>query len=240
MAPDPSFHLYLLIGQSNMAGRGEVEAEDRLPHPRVLALGRERGWIPAVEPLHWDKPMAGVGPGRAFGCAMADAEPSIRVGLIPAAAGGSPIEVWQPGGHWEQTASHPYDDAVQRARRAMQDGFLQGVLWHQGEGDAQPDRAPLYAQRLDDLIARLRRDLALPELAFVVGTLGDYLLGDRPHAAIINAALQSLPLRVPHTACVDAAGLTHKGDGLHFDSASARELGRRYALAMRSLLARLG
>jgi hypothetical protein len=237
MAPDPGFHLYLLIGQSNMAGRGEVEAEDRLPHTRVLALGRELRWIPAIEPLHWDKPMAGVGPGRAFGCAMVETEPTIRVGLIPAAAGGSPIEVWQPGGYWEQTASHPYDDAVERARRAMQDGALKGVLWHQGESDAQPERAPLYEQRLSDLVARLRHDLALPDLPFVAGTLGDFLLGDRPHAATINAVLRTLPRRTARTACADAAGLTDKGDGLHFDSSSARELGRRYAQALRGLLA---
>ena len=36
--PDNTFHLYLLIGQSNMAGRGEVESQDKQIHPRVFAL----------------------------------------------------------------------------------------------------------------------------------------------------------------------------------------------------------
>jgi hypothetical protein len=36
-------------------------------------------------------------------------------------------------------------------------------------------------------------------------------------------------------ALVTAEGLTHKGDTLHFDAASARELGRRYAEQMKRL-----
>ncbi|HEY0109215.1 MAG TPA: sialate O-acetylesterase [Fibrella sp.] len=30
-----NFHLYVLAGQSNMAGRGTVETVDKTPHPRV-------------------------------------------------------------------------------------------------------------------------------------------------------------------------------------------------------------
>ena len=56
------FHLFLLVGQSNMAGRGAVTEEDRNPDPRVLMLTRDRAWIPAADPLHFDKPkIAGVG-----------------------------------------------------------------------------------------------------------------------------------------------------------------------------------
>jgi hypothetical protein len=71
-----------------MAGRGKVEKEDLTPHPRVFMLGKDQSWAPAVEPLHWDKAAAGVGPGLAFGKAMADADPKIRIGLVPCAAGG--------------------------------------------------------------------------------------------------------------------------------------------------------
>src|SRR5262245_33767010 len=68
------FHLYLLIGQSNMAGRGTVEEQDKRPHPRVLMFTKENTWAPAVDPLHFDKPAAaGVGLGSSFGRAMADA-----------------------------------------------------------------------------------------------------------------------------------------------------------------------
>src|SRR5690625_1504544 len=49
-----SLDLYLLVGQSNMAGRGELEEVDREVHPRVFALGPEDSWEPASEPLHFD------------------------------------------------------------------------------------------------------------------------------------------------------------------------------------------
>ena len=64
--------IYLLMGQSNMAGRGKIEAEDKTPHPRVLMFTLENNWEAAVEPITQDKPkMLGVGPGLAFGKAMA-------------------------------------------------------------------------------------------------------------------------------------------------------------------------
>ncbi len=45
------FHLYLLVGQSNMAGRGRVGETDQLPHPRVLMFTQQREWALAVDPL---------------------------------------------------------------------------------------------------------------------------------------------------------------------------------------------
>lgn len=65
-----NFHLFLLVSQSNMAGRGEVTADDQRPDPRVLMLDKEGRWVPAVDPMHFDKPaVVGVGLGRTFGLA---------------------------------------------------------------------------------------------------------------------------------------------------------------------------
>ncbi|MFC1763010.1 sialate O-acetylesterase [Planctomycetota bacterium] len=76
-----SLDLYLLIGQSNMAGRGTVEPQDLEAHPRVLSLNKENQWIPAVDPIHFDKSIAGVGPGRTFGLTLAEHAPTARIGL---------------------------------------------------------------------------------------------------------------------------------------------------------------
>ena len=65
-------HLYLLISQSNMAGRGEIGAQDTDIHPRVFALDRTNQWTPAADPIHFDKPIAAVDPGLCFGKTMAD------------------------------------------------------------------------------------------------------------------------------------------------------------------------
>ena len=232
MKQDKGFHLYLLIGQSNMAGRGEVEPQDREIHPRVFTLNREREWIPAVDPLHFDKPVAGVGPGLAFGKMMADHDPAVRIGLIPCAAGGSSISVWRHGAYWEQTKSNPYDDAVQRTSIAMKYGVLKGILWHQGESDSNEKDAKLYEDRLVKLINTLRTDLYTPEAPFIAATLTDFTRPGGQHRQIVNEAIRNMPRIVKYAAYVETTGLAHKDDDVHFDSASARELGRRYAEAM--------
>ena len=83
--PDPQFHLYLLIGQSNMAGRGSVDAESKAAHPRVLMFDNNREWVPATDPLHFDKAVAGVDPGLAFGKQMAEEDSKVLIGIIPCA-----------------------------------------------------------------------------------------------------------------------------------------------------------
>ena len=34
--------IFLLIGQSNMAGRGVVEAPDKIPHPRIFSMNQAK------------------------------------------------------------------------------------------------------------------------------------------------------------------------------------------------------
>jgi hypothetical protein len=234
--PPESFHLFLLIGQSNMAGRGVVEADDRLPMPRVLMLDRAGAWVPAVDPMHFDKPIAGVGLGRSFAARIAESHPGITVGLIPAAVGGSPIDAWTPGGFDTPTNTHPWDDAMARAKVAMASGTLKGVLWHQGESDATAELAPAYGRKLQSLVARLRETLGAPDLPVIVGQLGAFEGAPWDDARkMIDAAHRQLPESVAGTGFVSSEGLTDKGDRLHFDSRSLRELGRRYADAYISI-----
>ena len=228
--PAPRMEVFLLVGQSNMAGRGAVEDEDRLPTPRVMMFDRNDQWVPAVDPVHFDKPTAGVGPGRAFGVAISRRDTDADIGLVPAAVGGTSIVWWEPGAQDPATKLHPYDDAIRRARLALKSGYLAGIIWHQGESDANAQAAPLYAERLRALVARFRADLGAPEVPFIVGQLGRF--PERPwhqYLAQIDAVHRALPFQVSRAAYVSADGLTHRGDTLHFDSRSAREFGRRYA-----------
>lgn len=231
--PDPDFHLYLLVGQSNMAGRGAVDAAGKQADPRVLVLDKDREWVPASDPLHFDKPsVVGVGPGLSFGQDLAARSGrKIRIGLIPCAVGGSPIAAWQAGGYDAATNTHPYDEALSRARHAAQSGVIKGIIWHQGESDSSPEKAAVYLPKLIQLIGDFRRELGNDRLPFVAGELGYYQPAYQP----INALLKQLPEQVAHTAVVTAENLRHKGDHTHFDTASARELGHRYAAAMAAL-----
>ena len=232
-------HLFLLAGQSNMAGRGRVADEDRLEHPRVRMLNRDNQWVPAVEPMHFDKPIAAVGPGRAFGVAIAESDPSIQIGLIPAAVGGSPVTAWAPGVLYPETGAYPWDDALRRTRAAMPAGTVKAILWHQGESDANPDSAPLYEERLRSLIARFRAEFGNPSLPFLIGQLGRF--PGRPWNESfehVDAVHRRLAAEVANVAFVSSEGLADNGDNLHFNADGARELGRRYSAAYLKLTQR--
>ncbi len=220
-----------------MAGRGDVEPADEQPLPNVVALGSTGEWVPATDPLHWDKPSAGVGLARTFALEYATAHPGVTVGLIPAACGGSPIDTWQPGKYFDETKSHPYDDALSRARRALTRGRLRGILWHQGESDRTPERAPVYEQALTELVARFRLDLDAPDVPFLIGQLGQFPGAGEwdEHARRVDQAHRDVAARVPFAAFVSSDGLTSKPDNLHFDARSLRELGVRYAAAFAAL-----
>lgn len=229
-APE-SMQLFLLIGQSNMAGRGTVEEIDRTPVPRVWMLNRDGQWVPAVEPMHFDKPkVIGVGPGRAFGVAIAEALPREEIGLIPAAVGGSPIRSWAPGATDSATHTKPYDDAIARAKIAMQSGRLAGVLWLQGEADGNAKSSADYERRMRAVIDDVRRDLGAPMVPFLIGQMGRFVEKPwNPFRARVDSAHRAVAASTPHAAFVLTEGLRHRGDTIHYDTESMREIGRRYA-----------
>ena len=231
--------LYLLIGQSNMAGRGRIKPEDLETNKNLFTLNKEGEWILARAPLHFDKPaMVGTGLGKTFGLGMLEKQPSRQIGLIPCAVGGSPIDAWQPGAYYKPTHSYPYDDAIRRAKAAMKNGKLKGILWHQGESDCTPELAVEYEQKLHSLVKRIRKELDAPSVPFVVGQMGQF--DERPWNSWkkqVDHAHRTLPKKIAATAFVSSDGLKHKGDVVHFDSASYRELGRRYSAAIQWLQA---
>jgi hypothetical protein len=230
------FHLYLLAGQSNMAGRGAVETEDTTPHPRIWTLTKDNKWAKAVEPLHFDKPtVVGVGPGFAFAKAMAAADTNVIIGLIPCAVGGSPISVWAATKYYEPTKTYPFDEAIRRTKLALQSGTLKGILWQQGESDSDSTKSKIYGVALEKLVHDFRKELKIKKLPFVAGTIAPFYISTHPYAKWVNEAIEELPRKVKHTASVSATELTHKGDGVHFDSPSARTLGRRFAEVFQKL-----
>ncbi len=223
--------IFLLMGQSNMAGRGLLEDVEPIRHERIRVYQDGR-WALAEEPLHHDRPTAGIGLAMSFARTVLDANPGTDIGLVPRAVGSTPLERWMPG-------ADLYEGAMAAAREVARDGTIKAVLWHQGEHDSKSEAdASSYVQRFSVMVATLRDQLDTPSLPVIVGELGSYL-SERPdfaHYRIVNAELRKVPDAVPCSAFINAEGLTDKGDSLHYDARSLRIFGERYAAEYLRLL----
>jgi hypothetical protein len=230
-----SVEIFLLMGQSNMKGRG-VMPEEPLRDPRIVMMHKPTdGWYLARHPLHLvgnpetfkGHDNAGVGPGLAFAGALVEARPKVRIALVPCAVGGTGIRLWAKG-------AKLYEEAVRKAKLALASGpegktRIAGALWLQGEADAKEERLPAYADALSALVKNLRTDLAIDDLPFLVSTIGE-MRADAELQKSINEILLDLPNQVKGTAAVDARELKgHIGDFVHMDTPTQNEIGRRYA-----------
>ncbi|MEZ5363825.1 MAG: sialate O-acetylesterase [Bryobacterales bacterium] len=140
--------------------------------------------------------------------------------------GGNSIRAWVPGGLHEQTQSHPWDDAIKRIQQVRETtgGELKGIIWHQGESDSK-DYHDEYPAAIADLIARFRSELGAPNLPFVAGQMGAFYVDKHPGFG--DRGLQRSPFTESRSrTAYSAEDTVHKGDEVHFDSASARTMGR--------------
>lgn len=217
--------LFLLIGQSNMAGRGRLNEVSHIQNSHIHMF-RDNAWLPAVEPIHTDKPdIAGIGLCMSFAHELVNRFPTMQVGLIPTAVGGTPLSRWMPG-------ADLYENAVAICKNALaKGGKLRGMLWHQGEGDSgNLDNANTYATRLLEMFTTLRDELDAAEVPIITGELGPFLTQHAilRHYRTVNDQLHLLSTILPHYAVASAHDLTDNGDTLHFDAKSLREFGKRY------------
>ena len=262
-AEAPDKLLVLLVGQSNMAGRGYAGPDDLQPVPRLLMIRPDFKWQPAVEPVtkdrkfigtfqasgekivgddpfetvlpQGDQKVCGVGLGRTFGRLLARENPDRIVGLIPCAVGGTTISAWMPGGvdNYDPD-NHPYDNAVKKAREAQKSGRIVALLWHQGESDAKR-QTPEYREKLREVVRNFRRDLKLgDDVPFIAGDMASFYAPPiLDHIDIVDNALKDLAQSEPGVVLVTTKDMTHRGDRLHFDTASLHALGARYYEAYR-------
>ncbi len=234
LAEEPT-HVFLLIGQSNMAGRAAIEDIDRQPIDEAFLWNENEGnWEAAVAPFNLFSPhrkavgMQRLNCGPSFVREYRRVNPGCRIGIVCMARGGTSIEEWRKG---RQKPWPLYDSAVAATKAALADGkgVLKGVLWHQGESNS--GRALGYPVRLQKLVRDLRADLNAPRVPFVFSQLGPW----RARYAAFNRMIAEQPHVIARTACVNTTGLTAIDDA-HLDSASQRRLGVRYAQAMSRLL----
>ncbi|CAJ1972728.1 unnamed protein product [Sphenostylis stenocarpa] len=225
--------IFVLAGQSNMAGRGgvvggkwdgKVPAECG-PSPWVWRLSAGLEWEEAREPLHADidvKKTCGVGPGMAFANEVLRSRGGGNglVGLVPCAVGGTTIGEWSRG-------SRLYEELVRRVKHAMRGGMIRGVLWYQGESDTVREKdADGYKDKMERFIMDLRFDLHLPSLLFI-----QVAVASGEGKLIEKVRHGQMGMTMGNVKCVDAKGLPLKADKLHLTTMAQVHLGIRLAQA---------
>ena len=114
--------------------------------------------------------------------------------------------------------------------------------WMQGESDAKKNFQEPYNEALKQLITNLRRDLKQPEMKFVIGRISDHKkAGDAPWEAVRQGQV-NLAKSDPLGAWVDCDDLNNKEkngvttDDLHYTKEGYELLGRRYVRQAKLLI----
>ena len=252
--PDPDFHVYICIGQSNMEGAARYEAQDTVGvDSRFMMMsavdmpGKARikgNWYSAVPPLTREN--TGLTPVDYFGRRMVEKLPNnIKIGVINVSVGGCRIELFNP----DSCASHiaaqpdwlknmvkaydnnPYKRIVEMAREAQRTGVIKGILLHQGESNPGDMEWPLKVKTVyEKLLSDLNLDPASTPLI-----AGEMLSAEEGGiCASMNQLVNKLPSVIPNSRIVSSKGCKGAKDGLHFTAEGYREIGRRYADAVLS------
>ena len=224
-------------------------------HPWVHSFQMCEQWAVAAEPLHWlnesprpihhalwgipmpERPLPrdparlkGTGLGLTFAKTMVEAT-GVPIGLIPSAHGGTSMQQWEPS-RKSQGGGSLYGATL--ARVSEVGGNIAGILWYQGESDANPADAKVYQQRMTELVQSFRADLNRPDLPFYYVQLGGWVADPAPDSVLgWNSVRESQRVwqnALPNVGMVSAidCGLD---DGIHIDTLGLKTLGRRLAFA---------
>lgn len=230
--------VFLLIGQSNMAGpqtcRPDESDDARLRG--VYLLNKEGEWEPAKNTLNRYSTImpkeynCGLNPGVTFAETLKKRLSGEKIGLICNAKGATKLSEWQKGTPY-------FYETIKRALQGAKDGELAGVLWLQGEQDTiEKVDYTTYGERFAEFIEDLRRALDNPDLPFIMGEIwGEaqkVLLDWNEGTRAVNRQIRSVARHVPDTAWVTTKRIAYlPHDPVHFAPEGMRVLGRRYARA---------
>lgn len=216
---------FLMLGQSNMAGRGFIHEVTPIYNEKIQMLRNGR-WQMMTEPINYDRPVSGISLAGSFADAWCRQNPENTIGLIPCAEGGSTLDEWAV----DQAL---FRHAITEAKFAMQNSELTGILWHQGESDSMNSNYKVYYKKLLLIIEALRKELNAPDIPIIIGGLGDFLgkVGFGKYCTeynFINQELEKFAFEQDNCYFVTASGLTSNPDGIHIDAISQRKFGLRY------------
>ena len=125
--------LFILAGQSNMSGRGEMPSEPLPVNPRVFVFGNDYRWHYGIEPIDASQGQVDTvsrdGKARyslatSFAETLLEKDSTLIIGFIPCARGATSIEKWQRN----LSDNSLYGSCLKRARAASTMGPIKGLL----------------------------------------------------------------------------------------------------------------
>lgn len=228
----PTLHVFMLMGQSNMAGVAAREASDANTDERMLVLGgcgNPAGEWSVVDnpPLSecpgekgWNKSNS-VDPGIWFAKTLLPTLPEgDTIGLVGTAESGESIDTFiEDGSHHQMIL-----DKIAAAKATANARFA-GVIFHQGESDSGQSSWPAKVVQLyDEVKAAWGADYDVP---FILGELpADGCCGG--HNGRVHEAADLLPMGY----WITQDGTAVLDDELHFDHDSVVLMGQRYGETM--------
>jgi hypothetical protein len=211
--------VFVLAGQSNMAGRG-LPLPAETPDARIMEFTHHARLTVARDPLNNEQ---GVGPGLSFARALLESHPERRIVLVQCAKGATFLKEWMRG-------QYLFERCARLARQATRHGVLKGVLFAQGESDAlSAPAARQWAARYRRFARDFRARAGAPDIPMVHTVLATTTQPRRFHEWR-TVKTQQAAVQVPRDVAVRTGDLRLQ-DNVHFTVDGYRELGERFAAA---------
>jgi len=168
----------------------------------------------------------GAGLGLPFAVSLSQAT-AVPIGLIPCAHGGTSMDEWSPALR-DKGGDSLYGAMYRRFKAAG--GKVTGILWYQGESDANPKDAPQFRKKFEDFIAAVRRDFNDPDLPFSYVQIGRHVSKSPPEPwNLVQEEQRLVALRISNVQMV-ASITSALDDGIHVSTADLKRLGHELAL----------
>lgn len=211
--------LILLMGQSNMSGRGTPMPEWENNMAQIF----DGQWQIAKNPVARDD-------GAAHGPAALFTDLYTRrfgaLGLVPCSRGGSSMADWQPGGLL-------FEDCLDLARNAG--GNVVAVLYYQGEADAENmDTASQWARGFSRMVAAIREEFG-DEIPVVFAQISAPPTEEGANLIYWDIVReQQASIMLPRVSMIDTTDLSF--GYIHFGNQQYDEIGRRFFEALLQIL----
>lgn len=240
---DEGYDIFILMGQSNMVGRGKLEKgidDDYSKTKHVYQFPYDANnsgsatqpnitgskIIPAKQPLDFISETKGGSYGEKSnrismwkGFVENLNKTDRKILLLPLAKGGTSLKVdWKPG-------KPIYKGAVSAINRSIElnpNNQIKAILWHQGESDSfEPET---YTDKFNNFYEQLLKDTPITrDIPFIIGGLKS------KYHKTFNPVLENLPEHIKGNLAYVSPSGTKTFDKTHFDAASLRLLGKKYA-----------